>query len=183
VEAALAIRRELKGAPKDVLSIEIEGTPTAHKALLDRLPGTVDEARFSAEFGVACALIDGAVRFSNFDERQLRRQDVVKLMSMSRTSETIALGPRRAARVTLEMKNGGRVRQTVADLPGVFGEAEFMQRLSDKVADCLAQAGIEEHTAALWEEALDPVAGSPESWPVFQRIWQQLPVQKEKETV
>ncbi len=181
VEAALVIRGDLVRRLKSVTSIDIEGTPTAHQALLDRLPDTVDEARFSAEFGVACALLDGGVRLSSFSERQLRREDVVGLMSISRTSETMALGPRRAARVTVQLDSGERLRHTVVDLPGLFGEPGFMQRLRDKVTDCLAQEELEAHASSLWETAFDSAAGSVETWPVLQRIWQEVSAHKEEE--
>jgi 2-methylcitrate dehydratase PrpD len=169
VEAALAVRRELKDSAGDIVAIEIEGTPTAHKALLPHLPTSVDEARFSVEFGVACALVDGAVRLSSFTRENLQRADLRKLMGMATTSETAVIGPRRTARVTVEMQDGRRIRQSAADLPGRFGEPDFMPRLRDKVSDCLREGGRPQGLASLWETAFAPGAPHPGAWEIFER--------------
>lgn len=174
VEAALALRQELGARLSDVDTIEIEGTPDAHTPLLSGLPKSATEARFSVEYGVVCALLDGRLLLSAFTDAALRREDATRLMRLCRVSESAALGARRCARVTVHLRDGQKLQHTVVDLPGAFGEAAFMQRLKDKVSDCMSEGGVGQFAAPLYEAVLmgsPSQVGTPETWPVMNEIW------------
>jgi 2-methylcitrate dehydratase PrpD len=162
VEAALQMREQGAVDAGAIRHVLIEGTPAAHKPLLPGLPRTPDEARFSVEFGVACALLDGAVRLGSFTPAALERADIRALVSRTEKRETPELGAERAARLTLTRADGSRTTRTVANLQGRYGEKAFMRRLSGKVADCMAQAGIGDYAQMLCDDIL---AAPPESDP------------------
>lgn len=172
VEAALTIGEKLADIGSRVVAIDIEGTVHAHTPLLKRIPHTVDESRFSAEFGVACALTDGYVGLSSFAEGQLARPELVRLMSLCTLRENEALGRRRSARVTAHLANGEALHSQVTDLPGRSGDAPFRQRLQDKLISCLATEKLEARALPLWDNALAADAASPEDWPALVSIWE-----------
>lgn len=174
VQAALELRASVGSDKLDIRAIRIEGTPGAHQPLLERAPSTVDESRFSVEYGVACALLDGKVQLSSFSDLGLQRPDVRNLIGLTTVSENEALGVRRAARVSMTLANGHAVERTVTQLPGTFGDAAFMRRLGDKVDDCMSHAGLANHAGALVDAALSLSGASSAAfarWPVFTRIW------------
>jgi 2-methylcitrate dehydratase PrpD len=158
VEAALSLRDELfiestgddGSGLSSIRSILIEGTPGAHKPLLTRRPTSVDESRFSVELAVAWALVDGALRQSSVAPGTLVRPPIRALGELWQARESAALGPRRAARVSIELADGEMLQSTVAELPGTYGDPVFMRRLKGKVADCMASVGLERFAAPLW---------------------------------
>jgi len=154
VEAALLLGGRLGNACEQIDRIAIEGSPGAHAPLIVGIPGSVDEARFSVEFSVACALADGALRLQSFTPEKLDDGAIRHLMAVSSVEETSDLGPRRAARVSICLKDGSRGSETVADLAGRFGDPVFMRRLEDKVRDCFAHGGLEEPSSAIWRDLL-----------------------------
>lgn len=177
VEAALSLRDEGVLSAGPATHILIEGSPGAHTPLLPGMPATPNAARFSVEYGVAGALLDGAVRFDSFTDGALARADVRELVSITQVQETEELRAVRAARVTVTLAGGARRSALVTGLPGRFGEAAFMRRLVAKVTDCMAQAGIDEHSPALVESILDGADDSrlhPMSAPVFGAIFSAL---------
>ena len=169
VEAALSLQNQLKdmssaGAVIDVRSIravQIEGTRGAHKALLTRLPSSVAESRFSAEYAVACALVDGKLPFSSFTPEHLERPQIRELLVATRVRESDVLGSRRAARVSIELVDGQTLQSTVTSLPGNYGDPTFMRRLEGKVADCMSEAGLERFARPLWDAVIAAPSDQP----------------------
>lgn len=165
VAAALAARAQLNGELDRLIRIEIAGSPGAHKPLLQRQPSTIEEARFSVEFGVACALIDGSVRLASFTPASLERSAVVRCMSISHVSETCSDRNGRTASLGLHLDDGTRIDQSVSDLGGL-SDANFVRRLRDKVADCLSAANV----AAFADAVSDAILSGPADIPVHS--WQ-----------
>ncbi len=161
IEAALALRARIDSpSASHVRAILIEGTPSAHAPLLDRLPVNADEARFSIEFGVACALADGALRLDSFTDQALQRPDIRKLMSSMQVRESLQSDGTRTACVSITLADGRQLAQRMADLPCRYGQPAFMQRLLEKVADCLRHAGLSDKSQALFDDIIQAQAAA-----------------------
>ena len=146
IEAALALR---EAGPVDVGSIdsiEIEGSPGAHTPLLPRLPSNEQEARFSVEFGVACALLDGGVRLGSFTYGMRARPEVQALMHRSRAREVSGTSTPRSACVRIRRRDG-RVQERLVNRPanGSIDEGALMS----KVVDCLDSVGVADEAPAI----------------------------------
>jgi 2-methylcitrate dehydratase PrpD len=165
IEAALSIRQEWRGGSAadgaQVRSIRIEGTPGAHQPLLSRRPVSADESRFSVEFAVACALLDGELRLSTFSEACLSRPEIQALMDVSRVEESAALGPQRAGRVSVELQDGRVLQSTVTSLAASHADPAFRRRLRRKVADCMETGGLGAWAEPLWRTIIDSRSDEP----------------------
>ncbi len=147
IDAALEIRNECAIDPDAIEGIEIEGTPTAHQPLLLQLPSNAQEARFSVEFGVACALLDGGVRLGSFTQDLYARSQLQALMQRSHACEVEGAPTPRRATVRVRMHDGRVHERTVGD-PGSGGDlADARMR---KVIDCLESAGVADEAAGLY---------------------------------
>jgi len=161
VVAALALRAGAALDAHAIARILIEGSPGAHAPLLGRLPTTTDEARFSIEYAVACALLDGGLGFASFTDKALQRPTIRRLLAVSTSRETPALGPPRSARVTVALRDGTQAHHVVQDLAGHPHDTQAAsERLRGKVVDCLSRTGLGSYAPSLLREAL---AATPES--------------------
>ena len=177
IEAALRLHDRVRDQIDQISRITAEGSPNAHAPLIIGVPDTVDKARFSLEFGIACALLEGGVRLQSFEPELLHHPRLRHLMNLTRVSESATLGPDRTARVTIEMANGAQLAESVSALPGQFGEPTFMRRLADKVSDCLSYGGLATGANALWDEFRTrpgDADGSLLYSPALGRIWAQV---------
>jgi 2-methylcitrate dehydratase PrpD len=155
VAAAVALWPQAPSMLGRVARIRIEGTPGAHQPLLTRWPSTPEEARFSIEYAVACALLTGAVRLRDLSSDRLAGSDVRRLMTMSEVAESnFGTEGARMARVTLVLDDGRQIERSV----GSLSSGERVGRLEEKVADCLAEAGVGDGAPALRDALLHGAA-------------------------
>lgn len=145
IDAAFALRSGRAIDPADVDVIEIEGTPGAHTPLLTRLPANGQEARFSVEFGVACALLDGNVGLSSFDDAMTQRDDVRALMARSKVYEVDAPRTPRRATVRIRWRDGHPDERSSGGAPVTLDAAAALRKL----ADCLSSVGVGDLAMAL----------------------------------
>jgi 2-methylcitrate dehydratase PrpD len=146
VDAALAIRREVCLDPDDIEAIEIEGTRGAHAPLRKGLPANGQQARFSVEFAVACALLDAGVGLRSFDDAMLARGDIRALMARTTTRELEGPSMPRSATVRVRCTGGRVLEQRTAGL-----SAGSVAARDAKVVDCLSSVGAEDCARALIE--------------------------------
>ena len=76
----LAIRRERGLSAGDVTAIEVRTNPRIRDTLAHHDPGTVMQARFSMEFCLAVALVEGRAGLAEFTEAALTRPDIRAVM-------------------------------------------------------------------------------------------------------
>ena len=76
IEAAIELRRSLALEPDEILRVECDPTPEARQILRYTSPETELEAKFSVEYGVAVALVDGAGGIAQFRQDRVLSPDV-----------------------------------------------------------------------------------------------------------
>lgn len=109
VRAADAVLREQGGlsvAPEAVTAIEIEMTQTEVNTLVYDLPQSGLEAKFSAQYVVAAAILDGALTPASFTDTQVRRPAAQQLMQRITKRSFDGNGP---VRVTVRTDDGGEI--------------------------------------------------------------------------
>lgn len=128
IDAALTLRSGLltSGSHVDVSDVveqvRITTAPGGTAALLFHRPVSATEAKFSAEYTVSAALLDGAISGATFKESAIAREAVRTLMSRTEVGEQDVppIGPRAwedsYAVVQVVMRDGRRVAERV-DVP------------------------------------------------------------------
>lgn len=145
VDAALELRAVAGFRVERVHRIEVLGSPGAHVPLLKRLPDHGDEARFSAEFGVACALVDGRLGLRSFSDEVLGRPQIRDLMMRTSVQETSLEKDGRRAVVRVFLEGGESLSRTCAAPNGL----RTSDAVEAKLADCLAILGLGELAATI----------------------------------
>jgi 2-methylcitrate dehydratase PrpD len=80
IDAALRLRNEDGVRPQDVVRIELGGTRYTYDKLSYHFPDTGLEAKFSANYTVARAIADGALRLETFSDEAVRDPEIRKLV-------------------------------------------------------------------------------------------------------
>ncbi len=126
------------GDPGRIASVEIVVSPGTLLPLVKRPPETPLEAKFSLEYCVASALIDGGLGLSAFSTPAVGRLEVRKLMSRIRAVEDgpVAQFPI-GGRAVVNVNAGGSTSSTVVDTPrGDPKNPLTWDELAAKFRDC-----------------------------------------------
>ncbi|MGH2899558.1 MAG: hypothetical protein ACRDMZ_12865, partial [Solirubrobacteraceae bacterium] len=107
IDAVLALRE--KHADKELRAIECEADPLGQKVLIYSEPQTGLEGKFSLQYCVAVAWLDGWPGLGAFSDARARSADVQALLRRVKVRE--ARGP--DEEVELVFADGTRVRETV----------------------------------------------------------------------
>jgi 2-methylcitrate dehydratase PrpD len=154
VEAALQLRGVVDVDTID--RIEILGSPGAHVPLLKRLPRSADEARFSVEFGVACALVDGQVGLGSFRNYIIGRADIQSILRRTSVRElSLDDGQRRG--MVRAFKRDGSFEERACDSPVGLRRPKDVEA---KLADCLAIFDVSDEAPAV-QRAFDDGLSRP----------------------
>ena len=147
VDAALELRKTLAG-PDGITSIDVALPPGGLAPLIHHRPNDGLQAKFSLEYAVAAALLDGTVILSSFDDARVRRSDVQTLLRRVTVGETPTppsgepWADTFAAVVTLRLADG-RTLATRVDQPAGHATRPVSEaQLRTKFADCLTSTGI-----------------------------------------
>ncbi len=150
IDAALAIRERDRIVPADIAAIEAELSPFFLSPLIHHRPTTGLEGKFSLEYALAAAAIDGRVVLATFTDAMVNRSDARALLEKVTASahDRHAEGLRAAfARITLELKDGRRVTEEVPEPRGAASNPLSDSELEDKFRDCCGFAGLGAETA------------------------------------
>ena len=149
--ACYAIHRPLDGLfrlmqssnfnAEDVNAVDVVTSAGALALLLSAPPRSGMEAKFSMNYAIAAALLDGKIGLSSFTDQAVNRPKVRNLMKRITARESDGGMLPRFATVTLGLKNGEIVSNRVDALHGSpsspLSEAEFLE----KIDDCLSWGG------------------------------------------
>lgn len=80
IDAALDLRKQFKVQPDDIERIEIGVTHYTFDKLSYHMPATGLEAKFSMEYGVACALVENRVTVESFTDQAVQAAPIQKLL-------------------------------------------------------------------------------------------------------
>ncbi|MBP0443517.1 MmgE/PrpD family protein [Roseomonas sp. SSH11] len=151
---ALVARRPIRA--EDVEAIEVV-ISRAHAAVLrNALPQTGLEAKFSAQFDMACALIAGKVGLVELSDGFVQRPDVQALMRRVTVIPTDEADPNLpgyapADVVRVRLRSGEQIEESVRRARGHATLPLSDAELRAKFMDCLAAAGEGARAEALFE--------------------------------
>lgn len=154
IEAALSIREEPGFALDRIAEIVMSGHPVMR--MLDepheakRAPTTAIDAKFSAPFTTATALIDGAVALASFSEAALSRPELLQLARKTRFRVLEGLSPGAIAHGALRVRlaDGRAFERVVAEPLGSPAHPLSPARLNAKFRECAGQAAVPLSAAA-----------------------------------
>ena len=143
LDAVLELMGRAPIAPHDVEQVEVSMPAGAAQPLVHSRPQTGLEGKFSVEYCLAAALLDGGVKLASFADRAVRRPEAQALLRRVRPSQ----GPGEAhrvlggyARVAVVLKDGTRLEAQV-DHPRGSPQAPLSgEELAGKYRDCAAVA-------------------------------------------
>ena len=123
----------------DVAAVHVRTSAGALTPLIHQRPQTGLEAKFSMQYAMTAALLDGRVGLSSFTDEAVRRSQVQAFFRQV-TSDDAATGATfpRWSEIALELHNGQRLHRRVDLLRGSAEAPLSLQELRAKVQDCLA---------------------------------------------
>lgn len=143
IDAALNVHSELSErvgevSPSDIEKVECRVPPWLRGLLTYHLPQTGLEGKFSLEFCVSVALLDGKVGVGQFKDERVLSRDIVETMGRV---EWIDLEGDYASpftsEVVVELKDGARFASRVEKPLGEPGNPMGVDRVYDKYLECV----------------------------------------------
>lgn len=134
-----------------IRAIAVKTPESSLKPLIHRRPRTGLEGKFSLEYGIAAALLDGRPGFRSFEDEAVRRPDAQRLLERvnaypTNTGEGLLDG---SLHIEVRLENGDQ-RSTELELPPGAPERPPSD---DELAHKLEMCGAGELAAATWEGA------------------------------
>ncbi|WP_338451355.1 MmgE/PrpD family protein [Niallia oryzisoli] len=138
IQGALDLKDEHQLSLEDIEKIVLQAQLRSLLPLVHSRPITGLQGKFSAEYTVLAALADGHVRLSSFEDNQVLRADiqkllpVVKVLELQESEEDKRLNRRLAIEIRIKTKNGQVYEKTVQHAPGSkekpLSEAEHREK-------------------------------------------------------
>ncbi|ALM86927.1 hypothetical protein ASB57_12140 [Bordetella sp. N] len=142
IDAMLALRAEHGLTPDQVDRVHVLTSTGGLQALITALPEDGLQAKFSMEYGMACALLDGSVGLASFTDDAMRRPAIQALMPRVSITEASGSILPRWSEITLTLRDGTEVRRRVVIARGDAGDPLSDAELVDKARGCYAYGGI-----------------------------------------
>lgn len=169
IDAALSLRPQLRD-PRDIEAVVAEIGELQAAMLRSGRPMTGLDAKFSAEFTIACALARGHVDLHDLTDESVRHADVQELLRKVRlvtVAECDAQEPlfSPADRLTLRLRDGSElkaqpVRRALGHATRPIGEPELRAKFMACVTPALSASA-----AATWWDSATAALDSPVRWP------------------
>lgn len=166
IEAAglLSARQEFSLRAINRVTVDI-ARPYYEVAGIDR-PKDASEARFSLAFCVASGLVDGQVNIASFAPKMLRRKEIsdlsgkIAVRTYELPAELVDMSPQAPDTVTVHMKDGTELTETVAQVRGGPGRLLSSDELLEKYTSCGGRAEMARKflQAGLAEPFLEPIS-------------------------
>lgn len=139
LDGVLALRDAHALTLEKVERVEVTTSRGALRPLVHHAPRTGLQGKFSIEYAMAAALLDGHVSLSSFTDPAVNRPSIQAfLRRVSSTEVTTGDVFPRWAEVTVMLRDGDRITTRVESLRGSAALPLTRQELAAKVADCLA---------------------------------------------
>lgn len=145
IEAVRSLRAAHAFTADDVVAIRAEGGAIQRMLALPperkRAPATAIDAKFSVPFTIAATVVDGDVTLDSFGADRLREPRRLALAARVEFIERRELdGKAAAGAVTLELRDGRRLHEHVAQAVGHPGRPLGVDALLAKFVDCASRA-------------------------------------------
>lgn len=139
IEAALELVRAGAVEAREIVRVRVHVERDGLTPLRTRLPSTGLEAKFSMEYVVSAALVDGTVSLGSFTDEAVRRSHVMRLAEQVTVSEGNAAN-RPFATVEVDLRDGS-THVANAELSAHDRLDLTREQVSAKFRDCVAQSG------------------------------------------
>lgn len=167
IDAMLELKRETRFDAKDVASIQCDSHPLAAKVLLHARPRTGLEGKFSMQFCLAVAAVDGQPGLRHFTERWTADPRVTRLV------ERVTFEPRAnlaqspsvdaiPSEVTIALNDGRRFNRLVTVSSGDPRKPMSTEARAIKFRDCAAYVMAPKAAAMAWD-ALEALENAPDT--------------------
>ena len=138
LDALFALRAQHGFSTNDIERITVTNSAGGLEALQSRLPTSGLEAKFSMEYNMAAALVDGAIKLSSFDDTEISRAPIAALMPRVTVQEANGAILPRWSHVKVQLRNGTTLENQVSVARGDAGDPLSDAELLDKSIDCFA---------------------------------------------
>ena len=173
IGAILRMREQNKISPEDVESIKVKVTPYVFHTILNRLPETALQTKFSMPYIVARALIDGKLGLETFSEQAARDPSVrslgakveMELDSELQENQDVS----RPCKVILRQKDGKILSESVGLAHAAQQVPLSSQELRMKFTDCASRV-ISREAATEVEKHIDHLEDLDSLEPLFKRL-------------
>lgn len=158
---------QLEGlSPGEVTQISVATPASSLKPLIHRRPVTGLQGKFSLEYGLVAALLDGQPDLDSFTDRAVQRPEAQRLMALVQGTSSEHGEGLLAGEVTLEVTTrAGERRQTSLELPpGAPSRPPSSAELENKLKACAGEAA-DEVRAATFETATALLPGNDGTLP------------------
>ncbi|MBG9390598.1 MmgE/PrpD family protein [Caenimonas aquaedulcis] len=137
-----------------VSEIQVETSYGALAPLIKQQPTNATEARFSMQYALAAALVDGEISLQSFSDDAIRRPAIQALMPRITAREQHGTMTPRWATLEVKTAEGQRWSTRVETLRGAPEKPLTHQQLQAKVADCLRWGNSALEAPVLMKRAL-----------------------------
>ena len=156
-DAILELKRRYNISPQNVNEIECRVSPLMIETGASiKFPRTGQEGRFSLEYDMAIAIIDGELSLKQYTDEKVNSTMAQGLMKKVKVTfpEDIGMGMEEPQEVIVKLKNGEKHSVRVEKTKGTAENPLSDDELSSKFMDCASLAldldGIEESLHLLW---------------------------------
>ena len=141
IDAMLHIVTEHHPAPEDVVQVECHTSPFVPRIVLHHRPGTPLEGKFSMEYCMARALLDGEMRIAQFTEGKVLDPRVQELLQRVRYVHPAGVEDQRQPEVvTVKLRDGRQYSHEVLSAKGSPDNPLTSDGLKRKYRDCASRA-------------------------------------------
>lgn len=140
IDAVLELKKEMALAPNDVAQIECHTSSGSRSVLIHSHPKTALEAKFSLEYCVAIALIDGEVSLRQFTEEKIKGPTAQELMKKIKYVHPPEMGSglvNLGGEVVVKLQNDNVYSRRVDIAGGAPQNPLSSEKLNNKFRDCV----------------------------------------------
>lgn len=151
IQGALDLKDEHLLSSEDIEEIVLQAQPRSLLPLVHSRPKTGLQGKFSAEYTVLAALADGYVRLSSFEDNQVLRAEIqklipkVKVLELLESDEDKRLNRRLAVEICIKTKNAQVYKKTVQHAPGSKEKPLSEAEQREKWVSCLSKYARSSH--------------------------------------
>lgn len=154
MQRPIAAVRETGLSAEEVTRVRVRTPAGTVQPLLHARPSTGLEGKFSLEYGIAAALLDGFPGFASFEDDAVRRPAATRLVEavdveLTDGGDWLLAG---TCEIELDLRDGSTTRTALAVPPGAPGRPPTEPELAAKVRDCVGERA-DELLATSWADA------------------------------
>jgi 2-methylcitrate dehydratase PrpD len=150
IEAVLKLRKQHSLKPEDIVSVECDVAPFLPQMLIHHQPKTGLEGKFSLEFAISVALIDGQALMPQFSDERIRAPYIQDFLPRIKYHVLPELGNatdlNKPVTVTITLKNGKKVSITENTPTGTPANPMNAEQLWQKFEACTRILSPEDRT-------------------------------------